>query len=396
MSSCFIRISTIIATFTLLLFSFSLFFTTLVSKKRPHFNFNGEVSCKEVTSFFDYTFIPRISSLTPQDVTSDLDYLIALIDKVYAGKHGLPSAIYQNLTKSIEQLKTLPISSSNRLAKRLSEIFNNVPDNHLRIVSLSSHLRPLLESLKPLKKNKIENISYNGKPALKITLHHFLSSVDDWEMFISMIEEKLNSSEAIIIDIRNHIGGRLDYAHELSALLYGVGLNGNNFTQYFPMLLNSTLTYRTAMSSSGATFVNDQSMTFVTNSEESRKMESPKCLGPKATASVTYNPTDILREPYDPKLIYPHPIYLITGKNCHSACELLVSNLLQHPNVTTIGDNTAGTIHFVNPLLYTLPNSQITMMIPNTFVQFNNDIFVEKTGFAPMKRMPEDDVDAMF
>lgn len=354
------------------------------------------MSCEKVLSFFNPTFIPRFASLTPQDVTSDLNYLVALIDKVYAGKHGLPPTTYQSLIQSIEQLKSYPISSSNLLANRLTEIFKKVPDNHLRVISISNHIKPLFDSLKPLKDNRFEKIVFQGKPALKLTLYHFLSSVEEWETFLQEVEDNLNSSEAIILDIRNHIGGRLDYAHELSALLYGVGLNGQNFTQYFPMLLNSTLTYSTPLSNSGATIINDQSPLIITKTEESEKIESPLCLGPKATISITHNPTDILSEPYDPKLIYQHPIYLITGRNCHSACELMVSNLLQHPNVTTVGQNTAGTIHFVNPLIYSLPNSQITVMIPNTFVQFKNNVFVEKIGFEPMKKMSDDQIDSMF
>ncbi len=381
---------------TLSLFTLILLFSTYISKKRPHFYFSGEVSCEKVLSFFNPTFIPRIASLTPQDVTSDLNYLVALIDKVYAGKHGLPPNTYQSLIQSIEQLKSAPISSSNLLANRLSEIFKKVPDNHLRVTSISNHLKPLVDSLKPLKENRLEKTVFQGKPALKLTLYHFLSSVEEWETFLQEVEENLNSSEAIFIDMRNHIGGRLDYAHELSALLYGVGLNGQNFTQYFPMLLNSTLTYSTPLSSTGATIINDQLQLFITKTEESEKIESPICLGPKATASVTHNPSDFLHELYDPELIYPHPIFLITGRNCHSACEIMVSNLLQHPNVTTVGKNTAGTIHFVNPLIYSLPNSQITVMIPNTFVQFKNNIFVEKIGFEPMKKMSDDQIDAMF
>ena len=132
---------------TLSLFTLILLFSTYISNKRPHFYFSGEVSCEKVLSFFNPTFIPGIASLTPQDVTSDLNYLVALIDKVYAGKHGLPPNTYQSLIQSIEQLKSAPISSSNLLANRLSEIFKKVPDNHLRVTSISNHLKPLVGSL---------------------------------------------------------------------------------------------------------------------------------------------------------------------------------------------------------------------------------------------------------
>jgi hypothetical protein len=92
---------------------------------------------------------------------------------------------------------------------------------------------------------------------------------------------------------------------------------------------------------------------------------------------------------------YKSKIFLLIDQDCGSNCEVIVEKLSAHPNVTTIGANTIGALHYGNPISYVLPNSGILVYMPTRREVLENDA-VEGIGYIPNIKTNYVDLNALF
>jgi hypothetical protein len=79
---------------------------------------------------------------------------------------------------------------------------------------------------------------------------------------------------------------------------------------------------------------------------------------------------------------YKSKIILWINKQCASACETFVEKLEGLRNVTIVGENTMGALHFGNPATFELPNSKLQVTLPYRLEEYDNDA-PEGIGYKP-------------
>ncbi|NUM88996.1 MAG: hypothetical protein HUU37_07315, partial [Bdellovibrionales bacterium] len=85
---------------------------------------------------------------------------------------------------------------------------------------------------------------------------------------------------------------------------------------------------------------------------------------------------------------YTGTIYVLQDSDCGSSCESLLEFLETNPRVVTVGENSAGSVHFGNVGMVVLPHSGIVVQIATDFWRYRDGRYVEKTGYAPHIRVP--------
>ena len=74
---------------------------------------------------------------------------------------------------------------------------------------------------------------------------------------------------------------------------------------------------------------------------------------------------------------------------CGSSCESTIDGFESHPYAKTVGENTAGYIHFGNIGYIVLPNSKIEVQTPTHFNHYRDGRFLEIVGLTPDIHVPK-------
>lgn len=90
----------------------------------------------------------------------------------------------------------------------------------------------------------------------------------------------------------------------------------------------------------------------------------------------------------NPAKLFKGPIRVLMDADCGSSCESTVEALELHPSVKTVGENTAGYVHFGNMGRLWLKHSNIFVAIPTQSFEFADGRFVEKVGYSPGIAVP--------
>lgn len=369
-----------------------LFLYSMSLRSRQPVLYNGEsIPCKALSVEQNSLPIPRLGKMNALEIESDLKLLKKILEEAYVGARHLPHNHYQVLQQDLSSLMEEKITSSGALTQRLRKILKKVPDGHLNLlvdVAMNrSHLNSIFKNSEEI---DWEESIVDEKSILTIRPYSFYTPLDQWEKFIEKFVENRDRFDAIVLDLRNNIGGQIGYANELAAELYGVGLNGSNFSQYFPMVVTDHLAHYTATSLIGMynTVGSEWSKNLMIEGslDSSLQEKLALCLDKRNPLVFDLSAHNIVSEKFDPSIAYKGKIFLLTGRRCFSACELFVTHMQAHPNVTTIGENTGGAIHYINPGLFTLPNTQISLFIPLSYLKFSEKMF-EVVGIPPTVRM---------
>ncbi len=99
--------------------------------------------------------------------------------------------------------------------------------------------------------------------------------------------------------------------------------------------------------------------------------------------------TEDRNEEFDISKSIQKPIYILIDGDCASSCESTVDFFEYNTLVKTVGENTAGYIHFGNNGSVFLKNSGIQLQMAMSYNSYLDGRFIEKTGITPKIKVPK-------
>jgi hypothetical protein len=83
----------------------------------------------------------------------------------------------------------------------------------------------------------------------------------------------------------------------------------------------------------------------------------------------------------DVKHVFPGPIRILVDSECESGCESIIEFLEKHSNTKTVGENSAGLVHFGQIGTLWLENTNLFVDISTRSFKYDDGRFVEKVGY---------------
>ncbi len=323
----------------------------------------------------------------------DVEVILHFFKHGYAGYNFINQHIVKTAVAELEMLPDQNTTSWKILCSKVASIFQKVPDNHLKVKFAEQNCldKPLSEKRNGVVgKNIVDGnttkpffLSFRtvkGKNIGVIGIKNF-PSFDDarWGQFEGSIEQ-LMSAESIIRDLRGNEGGDDSRGMQLVNRLagkriqqgqYAVDIEGTDLATY--VLILNKITSKEIASSKKAWLRYREMYEKKLNHPRQQENESPK---EQSYSGIRENG-------------YLKPIFVLADRACGSSGESTLLALKQLKNVITIGQNTAGTLHFGNQGLLLLPHSRIRVSMSTKIIKLNDGSFIEKTGFPPDLLLPD-------
>jgi len=365
------------------------------------------VSACSSTPKRDYKFIeiPEVINKDPQknlsaeEVKYDISQAIYALETAYSGKSFLPSGEYQALIRNLKEIHG-PISVQ-YFCEKIDGYMDSVSDNHLgakfnnNACFKSPNIRePKVGNNFYAKKNEIPwDIKLTGKNkanALLISITNFPSSTSPfWNGFLEKIKKSLPLSELIIIDMRGNGGGDDTKGFELASLLSGAELKEPKSKQWRnpspeaqQILLNTFDYWARIEQEEGrkvAPYILDLKKQHIDSRNEAIKNRG---LLPGEEEKKSEG------QDFDYEKSIQKPIYILVDASCASSCESTTDFFEYNPFVKTVGEKTAGYIHFGNNGAVFLKNSGIKLQMATAYNSYKDGRFIEKAGIKPKIPVP--------
>jgi hypothetical protein len=337
------------------------------------------------------------TNLLPPEVNRDLDILIYALQTGYGGRKYVDQNTFQSVITKLQALKLNAgvLTSTELFCNEIDKVLLELPDNHLhartRQLGLSKlrtdSERKATVGLNVLAvKNKNWSIETRNLGKIKIGIIAITSFPDHhdeaWIGFKDSLDSILPSISALIIDLRGNGGGSDVMGRWLASRLIGKSVN----SPYESVIKSRTPT-------TFALSINNRILKYIGLSEKNKPI--PQYL----TESITeykdlykkankgeIPPEEIMPILYDIEvnpLPFAKPIYVLVDSECASSCESTVEFFENQANVRTVGENTAGSVHFGNVAHVVLPNSHIIVQIATDFWKYKDGRYIEKIGYRP-------------
>ncbi len=343
----------------------------------------------------------RASRLTPEDVDTDVAFLLSALDRAYSGKEHLPPGEYQRLVTRLESLRGLFMQphedrAGDQLCLKIAEIFSAVPDNHLQTYSpFNKQFRPRLVDVGP---NVFQGTGFHiteqhfaGRTIGIVSLGTSMPPKEDavWKDFEARIDQICRRTDALILDLRGNGGGMSYNIRWLASRLYG-----NPARVADEIMLSRRSAAVEALLHNEATFTILQARREGSPIQDYQLREKElhlklctawQSLPPREERDVRSGS----QAPFNPKAGYDKPVYILIDGGTASSAEGGFARFLSHPKVKTFGTNTGGYVHYGDAVPLVLPRSRIAVSIPTTFRTFSDGRFLEKVGYAPDEGVPE-------
>jgi C-terminal processing protease CtpA/Prc len=271
------------------------------------------------------------------------------------------------------------------MCKKIGEVMSEFPDHHLKakyrgtfcykkqseIVNVGKNLN---DTKGPWKGIKTKDGIYT------IAISKFTPG--KWPGFLEFADEAMKKAKAIIIDLRGNGGGDDSIGFELAEKLAGQKIE----TPIAPDVRRNTPETLTIW---------DNYLNVLKKNSNNEKMKKQLDIYIKENAQTmkkafagkidefTTRPTEDTGWKYDKTKGHQGPIYILQDKECGSSGESTIDFFEYFPNVTKVGFNTAGMIHFGNIGIVVLPNSSIQLNMPTKANKYKDARFIEFTGIKP-------------
>jgi hypothetical protein len=332
-------------------------------------------------------------NLSGAKLEDDIDFLKWALQRSYAGAEHLPPPQFSNLLTRLEEIKKSSSLSRSQLAAEIQKAFDAVDDAHIFVVS------PRVPERRGIRKPSVGSNIYNGTPYLVKTMNvgekkigivsitRFLPSQSQvWEAFKTDITNTINNSDVVIVDIRGNPGGDDARGFELAGVLYGQSAPSErvivrkqtpeSFTIYRNSLFNQIEEQKLLLKPVPENWL--KRYTDMTAAIQEAK-------GGKYSPEQTYKKSSAI---LDLSLVPFRKIFILHDSGCGSSCESFLEAMEHHPRSLTVGENTAGVVHFGDVSPFQLPNSMIRIVAPIKYFTFPDKRNVEKKGYAPKIRVP--------
>lgn len=354
----------------------------------------------------DYTFIEipdqinRDSEkpLSAAEVNYDIQQTIYSLDNAYSGSKFLPKDEFQKLRKGLLLIKA-PMIARN-LCEQIDLLMDQVSDNHLTAMFNDKPCFEKPHRTKPSVGNNFykekNNIPWNarlekrnGKTALLVSITSFPKSTSPvWNGFIDSVKKLLPKAQFIIIDLRGNGGGDDSKGFDLSTLLAGSPLKEpyapqwNSFKPETYQLFVNTFEYwarlRKSENKEVPPYILQLKQDFIAKRNASLQGQKPE-LG---------SSEEKVREDFNYEKSIKKPIYILIDAGCASSCESTTDFFEFSPLVKTVGENTAGYVHFGNNGNIFLKNSGIKLQMAVSYTSYLDGRFIEKKGITPKIQVP--------
>ncbi len=357
----------------------------------------------------DYAFIeiPETINRDPEKVLTqeqlqyDKRQIIYALNNIYSGRKFLPGSEHEELLEKIDSIHG-EISATDFCAK-VDQAFDAVSDNHLsakfddkKCAKRQAH-----------RDGQVGKNYYRGKGVpwdvrleerdgtnallVAVTSFHPRSS-PVWDGFLDRVQILLPEARLVFIDMRGNGGGDDRIGYELSALLAGNQLKTPYAEQWtsanpesFQILVNSFEYWRRQRIEAGKDLpphIEELKETF--EDKRDRAINGEKV----SIDSEDSDQAEQEKEEFDLNKSIRKPIYLLVDAKCASSCESTTDFFEFNPLATTVGENTAGYVHFGNNGSVFLENSGIQLQMAVSYNRYFDDRFIEKIGITPKLAVP--------
>lgn len=349
---------------------------------------------------WEYLSNPKEKNINPSQMISesalryDKDELLYALKNVYSGSQHLPKMEFRNLISDIEN-----IGGSMRaieFCKKIALAFEQVSDNHLRAKFTDNGCHGEVKTNPRVGKNfyseandipwavKLEKIK--NKNVLFISITSFpQNNSPKWNGFLEKVSSHLTSAKAVVLDMRGNGGGDDSYGFRLAELLSGTkNLKAPYADQWqwnkpesFQLFVNLFSDWENYLISEGKPVP----PYIIEKRDEFAKKRDEVIAG-------SFKAEDRQKHENLPISKSLRPLFILIDKECASSCESTTDYFEYVPNTTTVGENTAGFIHFSNNGLIILKNSGVMIQMATTFNTYRDGRFIEKKGITPKWIVP--------
>jgi hypothetical protein len=348
---------------------------------------------------FDFT---TPESLSSGDVSDDIDLLKFAFEKAYGGRNYVPKEQMENLLTELDKIRSNPPKTSIELCAQIDDALTLISDGHLKAnlernscgtkrqaqkrsgsvgKNLHTKLRPSWA---------IKNIQVKRKkvPVISITS---LPNEDDPALkgLFSTLRKSMRRSQALVIDLRGNDGGDDTVGNLLANYLYGedppTPLSYIIKSQTPETLALFVTSYKNKI------LLNRKDNTEVPDYLVRRLYDTQRryAQAKRGELAVEHKASALSGPPFNERKGYRKPIYVLIDAECASSCESILEALEAHPYVVTVGENTAGFIHFGNTGLVVLPESKISIQMATDFWVYKDGRYVEGVGYAAKVSVPK-------
>ena len=354
----------------------------------------------------DYTFIenPETINVNPDknlsgaEVKHDIAQAIYALNTAYSGKKFLPHGQFDNLVKGISQINA-PMKAA-ELCEKIDYHMHNVSDNHLSAKFNKNHCfknsnRRAGSVGKNFYKEKndipwtVQLSKKNKKTALLISITSFPSSTNPvWSGFIDLVKKELPKSNLVILDMRGNGGGDDSKGFALASLLAGAELKepyakqwNNPAPEAQQVFINSFDYWINLAKADGK-----EAPPYLV--ELKRKYVEKRDLSLKPISATEIVTNDANGSDFSLERSIKKPIYILIDADCASSCESTTDFFEYNTLVKTVGENTAGYVHFGNNGIVFLKNSGIGLQMATSYNSYTDGRFIEKKGITPKIKVP--------
>ncbi len=322
-------------------------------------------------------------SITEQEFIHDMTLLRYALDRAYGAKGTISDDVFKNVDKELKNLHF--ISSPQLLCQKIGEILIEFPDNHLK----TKYLGDFCYQRKINKNNVGQNLNVSKNPWRGIKTKDGIYTIaisrftpGNWPGFFEFVDEAKNHAKSIIIDLRGNNGGDDTIGYKLAEKLADQKIETpiapdikRNTTETLTIWENMLTLLKVGSSDKNLL---DQIDIYLNNSSEIMN----KVLNGEIE-EFTSKPLINTNWKYDQSKGFQGKIYILQNKDCGSSCESTIDFFEYFPNVTKVGYNTMGMIHFGNIGIVVLPHSSIQINIATKSNRYKDGRFIEFTGIKP-------------
>ena len=311
-------------------------------------------------------------TLTAAAVRRDVSVFARCLINVYGGWPFLSNVERRRVLVALKQIQDNAHDgmTAGELFEMLSSLISKFRDNHISVSFGDKFVRTSLG--KPMR-DVGENISLptgvlaemRGDVAvIAFKTLRMQNHRAEFEEVERKMDDLLEKSSALIVDLRGNGGGDNRLTNELAYRLYGAEMPSGKrvFVRATP---DSAIVHKRKVFNPEWVEMNDGSGTI--------------CI-----LDADKNPA----KPFGSERPgYQKPIYVLTDRGTMSSAEMFITKVRQHPYLKLVGDNTRGGEVFGNVAYCYLPNTKIMFRFGCVYRELEHKNF-ELNGYAPDIRVP--------